>query len=209
MFLRCDTWQKGPEFISHPEQNWPHTTYELKELPPKFAEFKSKSSTVGFVTNIPSIINKTFICHPSIILFKKSVVWLLHLKSFLRAKIAQINARFHSSRSHELQYAEPKLIKHVQTKELSSIISDLNTNLSLKNSSQFLHKLSPILVDGFFVWEVDKKCAGRLLHQISYYSSQHLSLYCTINSASPSSGRPFRYGTRAGFRPIRPNWAPR
>ena len=68
-----------------------------------------------------------------------------------------LSIRFDSARLtvDELQYAETELIKHVQTQELFSVISGLNTDLFLETSPRFLHKLSPILIDG--VLRVDSR----------------------------------------------------
>ena len=89
---------KNPDFLSHPEKNWPCTTYELKELPPELAQLKSKLSTAGFGAEITSVIDEIINGLFSIIRLKKCVAWLLRLKSFLRAKIAQTDGLFDSSR---------------------------------------------------------------------------------------------------------------
>ena len=80
------------------------------------------------------------------------------LRSVPSVADGKVEAQFDTSKLtvDELQRAEIVLIKYIQAKDFTSVISNLSNHLLLKKSTpRFMLKLSPILADGILRVGVD------------------------------------------------------
>ena len=153
-FLNSKTWSNGPKFLLLSQNNWPEPPPILLDLPSNLSPLSSSSAAKTLATvskskpfPIEILINR----YPSFDRLKKCVTWLIRCKHFLHLKVKNNDSRFVFSALSidELQNAELCLIKYIQEREFSAVISFItNGGLLTGSFPRYLLKLKPILVDG-------------------------------------------------------------
>ena len=134
-FLNSKTWLNGPSFLLLSQDNWPEPPPSLLDLPNDLSPLSSSSTAkvLAAVSKskpcpIETLINR----YSSLDRLKKCVAWLIRCKHFLHLKVKNNDYKFDRSALSvdELQNAELCLIKYIQKRKFSAIISTM-TNDSL------------------------------------------------------------------------------
>ena len=167
-FLDCFDWRlSGPEFLWLSSGQWPQIPLLPVELPLDLTHSRpdisvKACSAVKTVSPTDKFINY----FSSLYRLKKSAAWVLRCCMMAKTKNYKINLSRLSV--DELQGAENQLIKYVQAREFSHIISCLSRKVPIKDKfSRPLLKLSPILVNGIL------RVGGRLDRAPIDYDVRH------------------------------------
>lgn len=187
-FLKNKTWPSGPEYLLHPEQDWPANPDRSSELLPDDPEVKV-SVTVNAMQGSEVDATTRLMNHfSSWTHLKRAVAWILRFKNLLVSlsqKTRQLNLskQQHLSSEHkaevikalacsslltveELAKAEFEIIKFCQRRRFSDERISLQTDTSVRKNSS-IYKLSPVLEDGIL------RVGGRLSRAAMPEESRH------------------------------------
>jgi len=171
--LKSSSWFSGPDFLWKNEDYWPQGPVLLTPLPE--LDVSPAANVLAFSltsSQTPNVIDDLISHYSSFQRLKKTVAWLLRVKSFLKAKLQSDCAQLDTSALtvQELQYAELELVKHEQMKHFSNLITLFTTGASKFTKSKlprFLLKLKPIFTDGVL------RVGGRLENAPVRFDSKH------------------------------------
>ena len=170
-FLSRHKWLSGPDFLYVSCNLWPPSPIVSVDLPSDFTcpstGVAQSCCTIKDISPIDNLVNH----FSSFYRLKKAVAWLLRCRTFLLSKAKKLDQKLDMSQLtvDELQHAEFQLIRYIQAREFSSVISSLSRNTPLKNFSlsRPFSKLNPVLVEGIL------RVGGRLEKAPIDYDARH------------------------------------
>lgn len=168
-FLKNKTWLSGPEYLLHPEQDWPVNPDHTSKLLPDDPEVRVSVTVNAVHSSEVSDATTRLICHfSSWIRLRKSVAWILRFKNLLlyqcqkkrlmglneqqgplvcKPEVLKDNEFSGLLTVDELKNAEMAIIKFCQKGRFADEFDSLQDGRSVSKSSS-LFKLCPVLMDG-------------------------------------------------------------
>jgi len=172
-------WLKGPKFLWKPEVNWPSPHYQ--PVDEKLLETKKECKTFH-VTSSDELtgLDKTINYYSSWFKLKKAIAWILRFRKYIAFKTKKNKETTNLQRGNltveELQLAETKIIKHVQSQHYQEVLKSLQvpTHKDKVNHGANrrvlgpLYKLNPVVhSDGLL------RVGGRIAKAPLDYSLKH------------------------------------
>ena len=124
--LKSHYWFSGPEFLWKTEEHWPHGPIPLSPLP--LCDVRPPNRTTVFLLTSkrsPDIIDRLISQHLFFRKLKKTVAWILRLKSCLLVKVRTKSNPLQFDTPdltvQELHRAENKPVKFIQRKHFSKL----------------------------------------------------------------------------------------
>ncbi|XP_077969880.1 uncharacterized protein LOC120331115 [Styela clava] len=147
--LMDERWLKGPSFLQEQDEHWPKPPVQLPELPDEFVRCKIQSQKPQVVAN-----------YVSDSALKPMDKFISHFSTWYKLKKKKKNYKCNEKLEvEELRVAGDDILKYIQRQEFGEVIDALQKANHRSTSGKqvlkrlkianFLHKLNPIVKDGF------------------------------------------------------------
>lgn len=170
-FIQNQVWLQGPDFLVKPMEEWPEIVHPLRDLTANDPEVKSTLVCANAVKEPEDVVLKFLQYFSSWFRLKKSVAWMLKVKSILQKLChkrnilsavkapPEVEKEMKSFRESLLQSdtdkvtldnildAEEAIIRYCQAKTFPKEIAALSKGQAVKKTSS-LCKLNPVLEQG-------------------------------------------------------------
>ncbi|XP_077968072.1 uncharacterized protein LOC120334576 [Styela clava] len=156
--LMDERWLKGPSFLQEQEEYWPKPPVQLPELPDEFVRCKPRVVANYVSEFVLKPLDKFISYFSTWYKLKKASAWMIRFKEYLHKKKKKYKCN-EKLEVEELRVAGDDILKYIQRQEFGEVIDALlNDNhrsttgkqvLKRLKIANFLHKLNPIVKDGF------------------------------------------------------------